>query len=93
MSLGPIPRSAILAYAAEFNMSKDEAAQFLDIIRAVDVEYMRSSHSKTKTKGKQVERDAEAVSINDTTGARDVLSRLRARSSAVKGKQKPNGKP
>jgi len=78
MGVGPIPRSAIKAYAEEFDIVGDAFDKFYRIIRAVDLEYLKHiNSSKSGT-------DAH-VPVDDVDGVASVMHRLAAR--APKGKQ------
>lgn len=77
MGVGPIPRSYIIAYAAEQDLLGDAAEHFLDIIRRIDVEYLRSTNSSSK------DQPDTGVSINDTVGTSQVMERLRARAAGA----------
>lgn len=77
MGLGPIPRSCIMAYAAEQDLLGDAAEHFLDIIRRVDVEYLQSANSSSK------DQPDTGVSPNDTVGVGQVLERLKARAAGA----------
>lgn len=43
MGMGPIPRSAIAAYAAEHELEDDEKEDLIHLIREMDMEYMAYS--------------------------------------------------
>lgn len=88
MGLGPIPRSHIMAYAAEHDILGDNADHFADIIRRVDIEYLRQTSVSSKDKKKLI----DEVSVNDPVGMGQVMDRLRARAaSATKQHVKPKG--
>lgn len=86
MSIGPIPRSAIKAYAEEFDIAGDAFDQFERIIRKVDNEYlaMISASMKSTTQGKG--KGGTMAPADDVAGVRDVMARLGARASAAKRK-------
>lgn len=89
MGLGPIPRSAIMAYAAESGLYGDAAEHFAIIIRMVDVEYMRITNSTSKDS----QSSETTAQVDDVEGTKQVLSRLAARASTHFRPQqkKPNG--
>ena len=82
MGVGPIPRSAILAYADEFDIHGDRRDVFCNIIRAMDAEYLSLMNSSTGSKDKTF----NAVSADDAEGVKNVFGRLEQRGSA---KRKP----
>lgn len=86
MSIGPIPRSAIKAYAEEFDVVGDAFDQFERIIRKVDNEYlaMVSASMKSATQGKG--KAGTAAPADDVAAVKDVMARLGARASAAKRK-------
>lgn len=77
MGIGPIPRSHIIAYAVEQDLFGDAAEHFTDIIRRLDVEYLKSSDSSSK------DQPDTSVSPNDVVGMGQVLERLRARAAGA----------
>jgi hypothetical protein len=84
MGIGPIPRSSILAYAAEHDLLGDAAEHFLSIIRQIDNEYLRLANSST-SKSLQQE-----VNVSDVEGSRQMMARLKARAAtATKSHVKP----
>ena len=72
MGLGPIPRSAIKAYAEEFAVVGDSLDLFMSIIRRADNEFLRVANSSEK-------RGDATVPVSDTEGVRGVMQRLQAR--------------
>jgi hypothetical protein len=73
MSVGPIPRSAIRDYVAEWGMSGDVSDEFHRIVRAMDSEYLTMMHAK---------KDHEAlntVSAKDREGVTQLMQRLQSR--------------
>lgn len=82
MGVGPIPRSAIRSYAEEYGIIEDdEYDKFEQIIRSVDVNYLKLVNSFGK-------KDAKAtVPIHDVDGVKEVMSRLKARSAKPPRKQ------
>ena len=88
MGLGPIPRSAIMNYAAECGLDDDAAEQFARIIRDVDVEFLRTSNATKSDKNK-----VEEVAATDVEGVKQIFNRLATRSAAANRKTtKPDGK-
>lgn len=79
MGVGPIPRSAVMAYAAECGLWGDAAEQFGEIIRRVDTEYLRISSSTDK------DSKYEEVPVTDTEGVKQVMARIAARVGTKKG--------
>jgi hypothetical protein len=87
MALGPIPRSAITAYAAENELYGDAADQFVMIIRAVDADYLQEINSLSSRDNKQ---RGEEAAITDVEGVKHVLNRLTARANNAARKKPPN---
>ncbi len=79
MGVGPIPRSAIKAYAEEFEIFGDDFDKFLSIIRTLDSEYLSLVNNIKKDKG-------DTVPADDVDGVRAVMGRLQARAAAAKKK-------
>lgn len=75
MSLGPIPRSAIFSYAAEYGLFGDEAERFNAIIREVDQSYIAMLYSKDQPNLNN------QVAPTDIEGSKQVMDRLIARAS------------
>lgn len=73
MGVGPIPRSAVKAYAEEFDIVGDAFDKFYRIIRAVDLEYLKQVNASSKSKGD------EYVPVDDVDGVKNVMGRLAAR--------------
>jgi len=84
MGIGPIPRSAVMAYAAEWGLVGDAVEHFANIIKLVDVEQMRISNSMSSSSDKK---GAEA-DISDVEGTKTVLNKLVSRANRSK-----SGKP
>lgn len=78
MSAGPIPRSAVKAYADEFNIVGDEFDKFYRIIRTVDYEYLKQINASSKSS------KDETVPVDDIDGVRSVMTRLQARNAKPK---------
>ena len=75
MGAGPIPRSAIVAYAKESGIDGDRYDVFHRIIRALDAEYLKLANPSGK--------DGTAfhsVSADDAEGVKGVFDRLGQRS-------------
>lgn len=88
MSLGPIPRSQVMAYAAEHGLGIDATDRLAGIIRAMDSEYLRLINApESRTDRRKKDADDE-VSAHDIEGSKQVLDRLRARAAA---RRKPKG--
>jgi hypothetical protein len=85
MGLGPIPRSAIMAYASESGLGVDASHQFYRIIRELDAEFLRSINARGGDK------TIEEIPITDVAGTKQVLSRLAARASATARKKQIGG--
>lgn len=88
MGVGPIPRSAIKAYADEFDIDGDDFDKFCRIIRAVDIEYVKLVNASSKAGD---EMTALTVSADDAEGVKAVMDRLSTR--AANAKRKPKLKP
>ena len=82
MGLGPIPRSAIMAYAEEFDMDGDEFVSFERMIRAMDNEYL----SLASTKKPQTDKGMTA-SADDPASAHAVMEVIKSRAAAANKKQ------
>lgn len=74
MGVGPIPRSAIKAYAEEFDIVGDAFDKFYRIIREVDLEYLKQINSTSGKSSKD-----ETVPVDDVDGVKNVMGRLAAR--------------
>lgn len=83
MGIGPIPRSAIRAYADEFAITGDAFEQFERIIRAVDAEWLSRVNS-LKDKGKPEK--GTSAPVDDVEGTKAVMMRLAQRHNANKRK-------
>lgn len=79
MGVGPIPRSAIKDYAAEYDIVGDAFDKFARIIRAVDLEYMKQVNSSSLKPSKDA-----TVPVDDVDAVRDVFNRLQARAPKAK---------
>jgi hypothetical protein len=78
MGVGPIPYSAIRAYADEYDMrSRDEFTFFLGIIQALDSEYIALANKTDKDK-------TEMVPVDDIEQQHLLFDRLRARATRKK---------
>ena len=75
MSVGPIPRSAIRAYAAEYGIEGDRFDYFNRIIRSTDNEYL----SLITPKDRDNKPIADSVSVDDTEGMKRLFKRLKTR--------------
>lgn len=84
MGFGPIPRSAIAAYADEFDIAGDRLDVFYRVIRAMDAEYLSLINSSSK-KGEET---FHAVSADDAEGVRGVFDRLGQRATSGKRKSR-----
>jgi hypothetical protein len=82
MAMGPIPRSAIKAYADEFAMTGDEFDEFNRIIRAVDNEYMGMIHEK-KSNGKE----SITAPVDDLEATKAVFDVIKARAASANKRQ------
>lgn len=82
MGVGPIPRSAIKAYAEEFEIEGDACDKFFHIIRSLDGEYLKLANSSGKSGGDAL------VPIDDVEGVKNVFGRLQARQTDFKTKGK-----
>lgn len=85
MGFGPIPRSAIAAYANELDIVGDRVDVFHRVIRAMDSEYLSLINPSSKD-GKTF----NAVSAEDAEGVKGVFDRLGQR--ATSGKRKARTK-
>lgn len=82
MALGPIPQSAVKAYAEEFGIAGDELDRFWQIIRKVDAEYLQLVNPALKTKPEK----GTSAQADDLDAVKNVMTRLSARASAAKRK-------
>ena len=80
MGVGPIPRSAIRAYAQELGIVGDEFEHFHRIIRLVDNDYLQAANSSKKPD------EANLVDASDPDSVRQVFKRLQKRASSAKRK-------
>lgn len=85
MGVGPIPRSAIKAYADEFDIVGDAFDKFCRIIRAVDGEYIKQFNSSSKPGNDMT---SLTVSADDAEGVKAVMDRLTSRAANAKRKPK-----
>ena len=85
MSLGPIPRSQIMEYAAEHRLGADAKDRLIEIIRTMDNEYLKLLSSQSKSR-KEAD---EEVSVLDIEGNKQLLARVKARAGSAR---KPHGK-
>jgi hypothetical protein len=80
MGVGPIPRSAIMAYAAEFDIVGDDRDVFYRMLRTMDGHYLSQVNSSSKPeKGTQ-------ASVDDVEGVRGVFDRIQARAQSARKK-------
>jgi len=82
MGIGPIPRSAIKAYAKEFAITGDEFDAFYRIIRLMDNEYTSLSSSK-KPDDKGL-----VASADDPERTRAVMEMIKSRAARANKKQR-----
>jgi hypothetical protein len=74
MSMGPIPYSAIRAYADEYDIvSRDEFSFFQSILQALDAEYMSLVNSTDKK--------TDMIPISDVDEQHRMFARLKARAN------------
>jgi hypothetical protein len=74
MGIGPIPYSAMRAYALEYNIrSRDEFDYFVRILQAMDVTYLKHANSTDRS------RDKEMVPVTDVDEQHRLFKRLAAR--------------
>jgi hypothetical protein len=74
MSMGPIPYSAIRAYADEYDIvSRDEFSFFQGIVQALDAEYMSLVNSTDKK--------TDMIPISDVDEQHRMFARLKARAN------------
>lgn len=83
MGLGPIPRSAIKAYAEEFGIVGDEFESFERMMRAMDNEYLSLASSKTKPTDAGL-----TASADDPERAHAVMEVIKSRAAAANKKQR-----
>jgi hypothetical protein len=81
MAMGPIPRSAIKAYAAEFSFTADEFDDFNQIIRAMDAEYMSLIHKKPQQEKGMV------APVDDLEATKAVFDVIKARAASANKRQ------
>jgi hypothetical protein len=81
MSLGPIPRSAIKAYAEEYGMSVDEFDNLYRMLRIMDSEYLSLAHEK-KSDGKGL-----VAAPDDPAAAHAVFDVIKGRAAKANKKQ------
>lgn len=86
MGIGPIPRSKIREFAAEYGLCSDAEEFFYNVIRAMDTEYI-SSVSGSKKDGDKKEYN---VPVDDVQGVRKLMDYFatRAKNATVKHKKK-----
>lgn len=77
MSLGPIPRSSILNYAAEHGLLGDAAEHFENIIRDIDSEYLSMLNAKPEPE------QAALVKATDIEGSKRVIERMKLRAASA----------
>lgn len=87
MGPGPIPRSAIVAYAEDFGIVGDRQDLFVAIIRTVDSEYLALVNSRETTRTEK----GSSAQAGDVDAVKGVFQRLGARAGEAKGKRKRNG--
>lgn len=83
MSLGPIPRSAIKAYADELGVVGDDYDPFHRIIRAMDNEYLSLNAIGKKSQDKGLVAEA-----GDPERTRAVMEVIKARAAAANKRQR-----
>jgi hypothetical protein len=73
MGVGPIPYSALRAYAAEYNIrGRDEFDYFLGLIQAMDTRYLAHANSS--------EKETTLIPISDVAEQHRMFARLAERS-------------
>jgi len=83
MGVGPIPRSAIMAYAVEFDIIGDDLDWFYRMLRIMDSHYLTEVNKTSKTPEK-----GTTVSVDDADGVRGVFDRIQARAQSARKKQR-----
>jgi hypothetical protein len=84
MAAGPIPRSAIIAYAQEYDIVGDDFDLFYRMLRTMDGHYLTLS---SPSSSKDVDQ-ATYVAADDIDGVKAVIDRLRVRAKSATKKQK-----
>jgi hypothetical protein len=82
MGLGPIPRSAIKAYAEEFGIVGDEFESFIRIIRAMDSKYLEQANKSHKSEG-----NGMTASADDPERTRAVMDVIKSRAASANKRQ------
>jgi hypothetical protein len=82
MAMGPIPRSAIRAYADEVAMTGDEFDAFNRLIRAMDNEYLSMIHKSNKPQEKGI-----VAPVDDLEATKAVFDVIKARAASATKRQ------
>lgn len=82
MGIGPIPYSAIRAYAADYNVrGRDEFDYFYRLLQAMDVKYLSRANAANKTE------DVTLIPVDDAEEQHRLFNRLAARAKHAKKKK------
>lgn len=90
MGIGPIPWSAIKAYAEEFGIVGDEFESFLHIMRAMDSEYLSQANSSHKLKDTAGGMTAPTDDVERSKAVLDVIKSRAASANKRQVKRKPH---